>query len=507
MGGPVRKVVIVGRDAAAWLAAMALQRSFGRGGPGVEVQLVELPSLLRPQDAYLALPAQKAFHRLLGLDETRLLRASKGLYSLGQRFANWSGADAAFLHAYDRHGASLSHVDFYQYWLKARARGLKVALEDFSLGAVAAKQGRFVVFNESTRVFSRATYGYNLSALDYLLAIGKAALATGLSHTVGELAAVETDGGHIRAVRLKDGSRVEGDLFIDASGPEASLMRQLEPKGNFRSWRDWLPCDRLMVASAPALQPTPAFSQVSAFRHGWVGIAPLADRSVLMAAYASAGAADDEVLQTAVALTGLRVEGDAVGGVLAPGCRNAQWIGNCVALGDTAVSLEPLDAVDLHLLHTGISWLVTLFPVQRQDMPEAAVYNAQMAAYAAGVRDFQAAHYRLNRRFGEPLWDAVREREPSPTLARKLRLFAARGVVAVEENETFQEENWTAILNGHGLAPRSWDPQVERVPEQELMAHFQRLLGFIASEVQSMPSLQAQLELNQPGPQSGYIFG
>ena len=68
--------------------------------------------------------AEHLFHRLLGLDENKLLRASRGLFSLGQRFSNWSGGDSAFLHAYDTQGISLSHVDFYQYWLKARAQGL-----------------------------------------------------------------------------------------------------------------------------------------------------------------------------------------------------------------------------------------------------------------------------------------------------------------------------------------------------------------------------------------------
>jgi tryptophan halogenase len=486
---------------------LALQRSFGRKDPAVEVQLIEMPSALRPQDAYLALPAQKGLHRLLGLDEGRLLRASKGLYSLGQRFSYWSGGDSAFLHAYDTHGISLSHVDFYQYWLKARARGMQVALEDFSLGAVAAKQGCYVAFNDSTRAFSSASYGYNLSALSYLSMIGRLAVDSGLGHRLGQPASVKADNGRIRSLRLRDGTRVEGDLFIDASGPEGALIRHLEPQDNIQNWRQWMPCDRFLVASAPVLQPIPAFNQVTAFRYGWMSIAPLLDRTVLMAAYDSTVGTDEEMLQLISALSGLRAEGDAVADHSAPGARHRQWIGNCVALGDTAASFDPLDATHLHLLHTGLSWLIALFPVTRDEMPEEAVFNEQMAAHVRGVRDFQAAHFHLNRRFGEPFWDAVRDRQPPDSLARKLRLFRARGRVAMDENETFQEENWTAILNGHGIVPDSWDPQVDRIPEQEVMAHFQKILGFIAGEVQSMPSLQAHLEMNRPQTQSDYIFG
>jgi tryptophan halogenase len=123
------------------------------------------------------------------------------------------------------------------------------------------------------------------------------------------------------------------------------------------------------------------------------------------------------------------------------------------------------------------------------------------------MRDFQAAHFALNRRFGEPFWDAVREQVPPESLARKLKLFEARGVVSINEEETFEEDSWNAVFMGHGLEPRAWDPLVELMPDPELMAQFQRMLKFIAGEVEAMPSLQAQLEMNAPQTRSDYIFG
>ena len=136
------------------------------------------------------------------------------------------------------------------------------------------------------------------------------------------------------------------------------------------------------------------------------------------------------MFQTVAALSGLKLAGNAVAAPSSPGGRDRQWIGNCVALGDAAVSLDPLDATHLQLLHIGLSWLVALFPVNRHHMPEAEVFNAQMEAFSTGVRDFQVAHFKLNRRFDEPLWDAARAQASPSTLARKLRLFAARGVIS-----------------------------------------------------------------------------
>ncbi len=504
MSRPIRKLVIVGRDAAAWLSALALQTSFAKADDGVDIELIELPSALGPQDAFVTLPPQHAFHDLLNLDENRLLRACAGLYVLGQRFSNFSGAAAPFLHAYDTHGVSLNHVDFLQFWLKARAAGLQVPLEDFSLGAAAAKQGRFVIFNDATRSFSNAAYGYHLDAIPYLRAIGKTALQAGLRHTVAEVAAVDHDGDRIRSLRLDDDTVVEADLFVDASGPEARLMRHLE-KDNWESWADWLPCDRTLVASAPALNPAPAFAQISAFSGGWLGIHPLMDRTALIAAWSSRHIQNSDLPDIVAALSGLKLDGDVVISSSAPGARRAPWIGNCIAVGDTGTFLEPLDGVQLHMLHTGLSHLVSLFPVDRDDMKEARVYNAKMAAHAVGLRDFQIAHYALNRRFDDPFWNEARAQEVPDTLATKLDLFRRRGIVAMREHETFHEENWTSILIGHGLIPATWDPLADNVPEQEQIANFQRMLKFIADEVESMPSLQAHIELNAPAT-SDYIF-
>jgi len=503
--GPVRKVAVVGRDADAWLAAYALQRSFGRRDDPVAVELVELPSLLRPQDAYVTLPAQKAFHNLLGFDENRLLRACSGVYALAQRFSNWSGSEPPFLHAYDTHGVSLSHIDFFQYWVKARAAGLNVPLEEFSLGAVAAKQGRFVIFNESTESFSRATYGYHLDAISYVKAVARAALASGLKHTVADVAQVQCDDGRIRSLRLTDGTVVEADLFVDASGADGILIRRLDADG-VEDWSPWLPCNRIMAASGPALEPMPAFSQVSAFRSGWVGQFPLMNRTAVVAVYDGDATDDREMQGNLSALTGMRLEGNAVAAPFTAGGRRRHWVGNCVALGDAGATLEPLDAVQLHLLYTGVAYLVSLFPVSRTDMPEADVYNAKMQAHAIGLRDFQVSHYALNRRYDEPLWDRARDTEAPATLVRKLELFARRGVIAMDEHETFHEENWTSIFVGHRLLPSSWDPLVDATPEQEQIANFQKILGFIAAEVREMPSLQAHIELNSPQATSDYVF-
>jgi tryptophan halogenase len=129
-------------------------------------------------------------------------------------------------------------------------------------------------------------------------------------------------------------------------------------------------------------------------------------------------------------------------------------------------------------------------------MLEADAFNEKMHSLVMNVRDFQIAHYKLNKRYGEPFWDKVRNMNEPETLATKIHLFERRGVVAIQENETFQEENWSALFIGHGLMPKTYDPLVEQTPESEQIEKFQHILKYIAVEVEKMPSLQAHVEMN-----------
>lgn len=493
MNKPIKKIVVVGRDADAWLTAFMLQLSLAKSADDISVELVELPSQLGSQDYYSVLPSHKAFHKVLGVNEGSLLKSCSGLYVLAQRFSSWLGTDDAFVHAYDTHGYPLEHVDFFQCWLKARRNGLNVPLEDFSLGAVAAKQGRFVVLSDSLRAFSSATHGYHLSALTYLKTVGKAALRMGLIHRTGAIKFVSVKNGYIQSLVLKNDVVVEGDLFIDATGQESTLISQME-EDNYESWQKWLPCDRRIVASAPSLKPSPAFSQISAFSAGWVGFFPLANRTAVTAMYSSKHVSRDDVLKKIASFSGGRA-GDAVESYISIGSRKKHWIGNCIALGSSAVNLDPIDATDLHMLHVGLSLLRELFPVNKEDMKEAVLFNEKMQSYATNVRDFQIAHYALNKRIGEPFWDDVRDAALPPALAEKIELFSHRGCVAMREDETFQEENWTSLFVGHGLIPKTYDPLVNKIPEYEQIEQFQQMLRHIASEVQNMPSLQAHVDM------------
>ena len=477
----IQQVVVVGADAPAWMAAAALQQSVSAAG--IRVRVIELPTLLHPADVYSAMPELAGFHRRIGLDEDLLFSLCQAVPVAGRRFSNWSGAAPPFIHGFDRSPPPAAGLGFTQLWIKGRQKGLRTDFENFSLASVAAKAGRVPVAAGGAEL--QASFGCNLDAGAYSALLRHFTTRGGVESKAATIAGVEIDGDRIIAVTLNDGERVEADLFVDASGPRAALIGRM-PGTEVESWREWLPCDRMLVASAKGLKPLPAFCQISAFRHGWIGLFPLQDRTAVVAAYDSRETSDRVLLEDLPALANMPIRGDAIVSDLSQGVRRRAWVGNCVAIGDSAFSLEPLDGAQLHILHYCISQLMTLFPVEAGAFPEAALYDRIIRRLAVNLRDFQLAHYKLNRRFDMPFWDGRRDAPVPETLQRKLDLFTARGRVPLYDDETFQEQDWENLFIGHGLMPQSYDPRVDAIPEQEHIAQVQARLNDIVGLVEAM---------------------
>lgn len=480
----VQSVVVVGRDAALWIVAAALQRSLGE--LGVAVRAIELPSHLQEPDIYSAIPSIRGLHRLIGIPEELLLKVTKAVPLVSQRYANWAGASAPYMLGYDSPPPPGSDIGFVQYWLKGRNEGMRIELEDFSLGVSAAKAGRVPVHQD--RAPLSASYGYNLHARSYCALLKHQAERLGALAQSVTLDGVEVEDDRISAVVLAGGERVETDLFIDASGVEGALIGRL-PGGEFESWSEWLPCDRVLVASAPPINPAPAYSQISAFNSGWIGLYPLQDRTAVIAVYSSRHVSDGEVVDSLPLRAKMPISGDALLSEMRCGARKQSWIGNCVAVGEAAASLDLLDSLGLHMIHSCVSHLMALFPAQAEYFPEARLYNQNVTNTGRNLRDFQCAHYRLNRRFDEPFWDQRRDIAVPPSLARKIDLFGLCGQVPLYDDETFEDRDWAALLIGSGIAPRGYEPRVDAVPDEVQLAKVQQRLRDIAAAVAGMPPM------------------
>ena len=490
----IKKVVIVGRDAAAWLTANAIMRALGR--TGVTVEVVELPSLLSFNDVYASLTALEAFHTLLGFPEGEVMKATAATFSLGQSFANFSRTRPAFFVGYGEHGSAIDGRPFFQHWLKARQAGLKVDLEDFSLNAAASKTGRFFVPDDTLNSFAKCNYAYHLRGQAYVAYLKAQALRRGVATRTARLfdARLAPDG-YVEALLLSDGNEVSGDLFIDATGADSLLLGAVLGVP-VESWRRWFACNRTVTASADPLRSLPVYSQVRALKSGCLHLAPVQDMTSVVFAYDDRLIKDHEALQSAAVVSNLRLRDGAVLADLAPGRRVSAWDRNVIAVGEAACVFDPIDNVGLHALQQGLAHLITLFPLDVHAPWERQEYNRNVRSHYERLRDFQIVHYRLNQNVDDPFWDSCRSMALPDKLAYKIDLFAARGMVAMYDDETFEPDSWIASFVGHDLMPKTYDPLVDQADQDDTITSFKSMLGFIREQVQEMSSHDAYLELH-----------
>jgi tryptophan halogenase len=479
-------VAILGRGAPLWLAAAALRRALGPAG--TDVDAVALPDDTAPGDLYPSLPAIEALHDQIGIDEAALLRGARGAFTLGRNFVDRSGAgQAPLLLAHGGLGTGIDGEDFFAHWIKARHRGLGAGLDDFSLTASAAHQGRLFLPDEVSARYGRADYGYHLPAAGYAKSLK--AIAQHLGVRIFETRAVEVERGDagVAALQVDDGTRIEAALFVDATREGAVLRGALGEA--FMPWA--APGDRMLTALAPRLASVPVYAEVRAGADGWTALYPGLTHLHVAHVWSSAAASDEAALAAAGAASGFELEAPSIR-VVAPGCVRRPWSANVVAIGEAAAAFDPLHGFTLHGLQLGLVHLIACFPAEGAMDARRAEYNRQMAMHIARVRDFEAAHFALQRHAG-PFWDAARRVPLSAELDHLIALFRARGEIAPQEGESLPPDAWRALFTGLGLMPEGWRPAADRLPPETAKAHFRKMLGFVREQVLRQPTHDACL--------------
>lgn len=480
MTTPVQKIVIVGRDAPLWLAAVLLHGALA--ATGIAVVVVELPSRTAPGTVYASLPPLEALHNRIGIDEANLLKSTGGSFSLGWNVVPLAPGKPYFL-AHGSYGAPIDGFLFFPHWVKAGQFGLDVAFEDFCPTAMAARQGRVLFPDAETEGFGSTNYGYHLPAMHYAALLKSAACSAGIENHQTLSLEIERDGELISAVRVDGGARIAGDLFIDASGSER-LLAAGQPGRHFEKCD--VAADRRLAARGPRFSSLPVYSEVRLVDDGYVTLHAAQAGTEIGFSYRSDLLTDDRALAAATAAAGTALS-DARIETIAAGVDGQPWTGNCIAIGAAACRIEPLFDLELHIVQLGLVHLLSMIPTHSAFAIERAEYNRILGSSLARLRDLPALFFALAKR-QRPFWTAARAMEPGASVAHRIATFAARGEIPPLENESFPLDFWQALVTGHGLTPSSWSPLVDRVPMDRLSHEFRSMLAFIKRKVLEQPT-------------------
>lgn len=446
--GAIGSVVVAGGGIVGWSAAAAIKRHL----PTLAVTMIpiEPPPAAFADQLSGTLPSITGFHEDLGLTEADTVAGARSSRRLGTRFEGWAKRD--YTHRYGPVGELIGASPFHQQWLRDPATK---PFDRYSLAAEALPTG----------VGCGSDAALHLTVPRYHAMMRAFAQHLGVESVEGELGAVSIGGdGFIDSLSLADGRSLAADLYVDATGPAARIHCALDDR--FEHWGAVLIADRLLLAERPAAGPPPLIDTNHAHSTGW-------SWNAASAAAMSIGFITS-VEHGSTAPASLR---DAETIAFRQGRRPSPWLRNCVAIGDSAIAVEPLEWTNLHLAHSAIDRLVAMMPGRDCAPVELAEYNRQSRDEANRVRDFLCLHYVAGPVALGPFWRDAASVELPTTLAHTLDLFRERGRLPFHEEETFDRDSWLTVLFSQGVRPRRSDPLADLVPA----ADARRALAAIAA--------------------------
>ncbi|MGH8200695.1 MAG: tryptophan 7-halogenase, partial [Steroidobacteraceae bacterium] len=164
------------------------------------------------------------------------------------------------------------------------------------------------------------------------------------------------------------------------------------------------------------------------------------------------------------------------------------WSRNCVAIGLAAGFLEPLESTAIHLIQSGVSRLLSLFPDLGFDPAVIEEYNRNTRREYEQVRDFLVLHYRTIERRDTPFWRRCAALAPPESLRRKLEIFTATGQIFREGEDLFTEQSWLQVMVGQGILPRRHHPLADSLPREKLEEFLSSIRTLIGGAVGQMHS-------------------
>jgi tryptophan halogenase len=484
----IQNIVIVGGGTAGWMTAIALSTTFN-GRANIRVVESEEIGIVGVGEA--TIPMIQRFNRVVGIDENEFMRETMGSFKLGVEFVNWGKLGDRYMHGFGRLGQDLATVSFDQYWQKMRRLGKAAPLEQYSITRMAAKANKFMPARHDVpnSPLADINYAYHFDASLYAKYLRKLSEQRGVKRIEGKIvrATQREPDGHIDAVELENGTRVEGELFIDCSGFRGLLIEQTLHTG-YEDWTHWLPADRALAVPCESVAPLTPYTRATAHKSGWQWRIPLQHRTGNGHVYCSRFISDDEAASTLLANLDGKPLADPRLIKFNTGMRKLAWNRNVVAVGLASGFLEPIESTSIHLIQSTIQRLIDFFPDRGWSEIDRDEFNRQTRFDYERIRDFIILHYHLNQRTDSPYWLECANMAIPDTLRRKMDLYRSHGRVVRVDNELFSEVGWIQVFEGQNMPIEGYHPLVDAQSEEDIAEYLDGIRGVIAKCVEVLPS-------------------
>lgn len=257
------------------------------------------------------------------------------------------------------------------------------------------------------------------------------------------------DNGHIKHVVLSDGTKVDGDFFIDASGFQYALFKHL--KNNWIDKQDWLPLNRCIPNPVPyEFKKQPPFTTSEASDQGWILQVPLSNRWGSGYLYCDKFLTDEQAFENFEAFVKktYKCSLNNTSRVIKfkSGFWEKQWVGNCMAVGLSSGFTEPLEATNIHHVVYQLERFTACyaFKVFKNDIN---LYNNAMQKFYDNVYLYLRFCYLTNRTDSE-FWKYMTNSVPEEVQNLKDKISSDFVNFRSCQDDIFDYNNFTCVAHG-----------------------------------------------------------
>ena len=486
----IKNIVIVGGGTAGWMAAAAMSRLLIH--PDINIQLIESEAIGTVGVGEATIPHIKYFNELLGLEEDEFVKQTNATFKLGIEFADWDKIGKSYIHPFGEYGVDMEGLNFHQFWLRHKAQGNTVSIDDYNLQIMAARAGKFQrPVNIPNSPLSKIAYAFHFDATLYAKFMRGFAENRDVKRIEGKVinANQNAETGFIDSLDLEDGQNISGDFFIDCTGFYGLLIEQTLKSG-FEDWSDVLPCNRAVTVGCEKVADPIPYTRSTAKTAGWQWRIPLQSRTGNGYVYCGEYISDDKAAQTLLDGLDAKPTGDPRFIKFKTGIRKEPWKKNVLSLGLSAGFMEPLESTSIHFIQTAIARLMTQFPDKNFAQSNIDFFNRRTLQEYKETRDFLILHYKATEREDSAFWRYCKNMTIPETLQQRINLYEEIAHVYRDGHELFGPTSWFAVMHGQGLTPKNYHPTTNIMPQGELEKRMEDIRRVWHQCLNKMPSHQ-----------------